>query len=91
MNLGRSWTKIGNNVPSGRYYWRRLDSDIEGDLSTVYYEQRTSANSKWYCSMWHRLIVNFNKCKLAQGPVFFVCFFVCVCVHVHAAPRLSLV
>ena len=44
MDLGLNWTKIGDNVPSGRYYWRRLDSDVEGDLSTVYYEQKTSVN-----------------------------------------------
>ena len=45
MNLGKNWVKIGDNVPTDRYYWRRLGSDIEGDLSTVYYEQRTSASS----------------------------------------------
>ena len=45
MDLGQSWVHIGDNVPTDRYYWRRLDSDIEGDLSTVYYEQKTSASS----------------------------------------------
>ncbi len=45
-DLGVSWTKIGDNVPSGRYYWRRLDSGIEGDLTTVYYEQLLTPNSE---------------------------------------------
>ena len=47
VDLGRNWNKIGNNVSAGRYYWRRLGSDTEGDLSTVYHEQRTSANSTY--------------------------------------------
>ena len=59
MDLGRNWAKIGDNVPSGRYYWRRLGSDIEGDLSTVYYEQKTSANSN--CKLY------LSICRLFLG------------------------
>ena len=41
-DLGATWTKIGDNVPANRYYWRRLDADVEGDLSKVYFEMRTT-------------------------------------------------
>lgn len=45
IDLGATWTKIGDNVPADRYYWRRLDTDVEGDLSTVYFEMKTSKDS----------------------------------------------
>ncbi len=60
-NLGVSWSHIGSNVPSGRYYWRRLDADIEGDLTTVYFEQKTSKQSKKLnsvnCASFHRQVI----------------------------------
>ncbi len=62
-DLGVSWTQIGSNVPSGRYYWRRLDTEIEGDLTTVYFEQRLTKESTCVILIFlHTIGSNFLLC-----------------------------